>query len=459
MSAIALGLLVWYLASVASRNLGRGHPDFEFFYKAGASVLAHGDLDRGVDQLADGRIVARGALDWYLPFVSRIMTLFAWLPLPQAGGIWLLLNLTALIATLRLVGRHFSGLPPRDWPATQLLPFLFLIVFWHWEFRLNQINNFTLLLLLGAFVCWRQGRPTTAGLWLGLAVLLKVTPLLLVLWFALKRQFRVVAVAAVTFLAAGPLADTIAFSPSRTVEMYRAWGRRAVVEGSHRGLILGARETDWRNQSLSAVAMRWLYPANWNTHFDNDPRITPRWPERTLNIVHLPRPVIAALVTGIVVLSAAGLVFLARRPAHALTLWQLRLEFALFILAMLWFMPVMRRYHLIWCLPALSVLAGCIHYSGFRGWWARLALAAFLGILISQLLLLTRVLGAENFVEAGGVFLAAVALLAAPLIAQLLILSRRPAALPPDKFALQRPEAALPRDVGRPAADSPAGHV
>ena len=120
------------------------------------------------------------------------MTLVAWLPQKQAGLVWLVLNVAAMFATLRLVGRHLVSLPPQDWPVTQLVPFFVLFLFWWWEFRLNQINNLTLLLLLGGFVCWQRGQHRASGLWLGLAVLIKVTPALLLVWFALKRQYRVV---------------------------------------------------------------------------------------------------------------------------------------------------------------------------------------------------------------------------------------------------------------------------
>ncbi|MCK4340382.1 MAG: DUF2029 domain-containing protein [Phycisphaerae bacterium] len=420
-----LGATVWFA------RVGRGHiqnedPDFEYFYKAGAWLLAHGSLDPGHD-LVDGRYEERGTLDWYWPFVSRFMTLFALVPYRWAGYIWLALNLAAMWTTIRLLGRHLSGLPPRDWPVTQLLPFLFLAAYWHWEFRLNQINNFTLLLLVANFVCWQQGRRVLAGFWLGLAVLLKITPGLLVLWFLLKRQYRTAGVAVLTVVLAGPLADIIAFGPSQTVDSYRVWAENAVTTGSHAGLIRAQREMDWRNQGLGAVLSRWLHPTNYNTHFDNDPRVAAKYSEsevKTINVAALSLPAVAHLATAITVVTLVGLLWLARRPAGKLSPWQLRFEWVLFMLAMLWLMPVLRRYHMIWALPAMSLLAGGIHYAGWSSRWSKLALSCIGLVVLSQLVLLHKPL------EAGGTILAAVAVLACPVLLMVWRLSRHPDVLP-----------------------------
>jgi len=443
-----LGLLWLYLAGVATFYVDCRMPDFEFFYAAGRSLVERGTLDAGYDVLTPeliafrarfvpsyaervpGHIEPRGKLDWYLPFVPRLMTLFAWMPYPYAGRAWLLLNLAATIATVRLLGREVMGLPPRDWPVVQLLPFGLLMLFWYWEFRLNQIDALTLLLLVGSFVCWQRGRERVAGLWLGLAVLLKVTPGLLVLWFALKRQWRTVGVALATCVLAGPVGDALTFR-SETVSLYRSWVRNAVAHGSPRALILAERETDWRNQGLGAVLSRWLHPTNYNTRFDNDPRINNNYPPLFMNVAGLSRGQVAGLATAIAAASVLGLVVLARSPARDLSPWQLRFEWALFVLAMLWLMPVMRRYHMVWTLPAVSVLAAGIHYARHtqRRWWWQLGLIGLLLVPAAEILTTVR------RIEAAGALQFAVLALAIPLVALLVLMRRDPGALPHDVFA------------------------
>ena len=420
-----LGLAVWF-GRISAVGIQAGSPDFEYFYKAGAWLLKHGNLDPGYD-LTDGRVQERDTLRWYLPFASRFMTLFALLPYRAAGYAWLAMNLAAMFGTLWLVGRYLSGLPPRDWPVTQLLPLALLTVYWRWEFQLNQINALTLLLVVGSFVCWERGRRVVSGLWLGLAILLKVTPALLALWFVLKRQYRTAAATLVTVVLLGPAMDLVWLGPSATADAYRAWVRNAVTTGSQRGLILAQCEMDWRNQGLGAVLARWLYPANYNTHFDNDPRVQADYasPETlTLNIATLPLEAVAGLATIVIGLSLIGLIWLARRPARAMTLWELRFEWALFVLAMLWLMPVLRRYHMIWALPAVSLLGAGVHYSGRSTRWSRLALACIGAAVVLQLTLLSHRL------EAMGALPASVAALALPLVVLLRRLKRAPDALP-----------------------------
>ena len=425
---LALLVLVLVLLGVlGGRWIDRQERDFKYFYCGGQWLWERGTLDPGYD-VGPAGVTPRGRLDWYWPCVARFMTLLGWLPFRPAGYIWLGLNLVALTATLRLLGRHFSGLEPRDWPVTQILPLVLLALYWRWEFRLNQVDNFTLLLLVGSFATWQLGRRGIAGFWLGLAVLLKLTPLLLVLWFALKRQWRTVGAALLTVVLAGPVSDFIALRPDLALDAYRGWLRNAVTDGSARALILAQRERDWRNQGLGAVLARWLHPTNYNTHFDNDPvsqALVTSHEVRTMNIVDLPRPVVANLALAVSAASGLALVWIARRPARGLSSWQLRCEWALFLLGMLWLMPVLRRYHLIALMPAVSLLGALACHAGWRSRFAALALAAVAAAGLAQFSVLAM------RVEASGLILASIAVLAVPLIAAIRRLARDPAAFPP----------------------------
>ncbi len=415
-------LLAFGLGRTGFLRLNPKNTDFEYFYKGGAVLLGRGSLDAGYDVLPDGRVVTRGSIEWYLPFVSRLMTLLAWLPPRQAGWIWVAVNTLAVLATLRMIGRHLVGLPPQDWAVTQVLPLMLLSVFWYVEFWLNQIDALTLAVLVGSLVCWQSRRPGPAGFWLGIAVLLKITPLLIVVWFALKRQGRVVAVAVATALLAGPVADAVVFGPTQAADYYRAWFDNAVVRGSHRNLILTQTEMDWRNQGMGAVLSRWLHPTNYTTHYDNDPRLSDSPIVATINVASWPRETIGWITLAVQGLSLAGLLFLARRSAGEIGAWRIRVEWALFVLAMLWFMPVMRAYHLVWALPAVSLICAAVHHLGRRSGWSIGALAVMLGLIGSQVAL------NWTWPQAAGILLGVVALLALPLLALLVRLRRAPAA-------------------------------
>jgi hypothetical protein len=261
-------------------------------------------------------------------------------------------------------------------------------------------------------------------------VLIKITPLLVLFWFGLKRQYRTVATGALTVLLAGPVADAVVFGPRDAAGLYADWVQRAVTHGSHRGLIRTQAELDWRNQGLGAVLCRWLHPTNYALRWDNDPRFPAPEVTRRMNVADLPPGAIATLASVIQAAALLGLVWLARRPAAVLPAGRIRLEWALFLGAMLWFMPVMRAYHLVWLFP----LAGLTCDAVCRLWqrrrrWSTLGLAG-VGCLV-----LAQVLARDERLEAGGLLLGAAVGLCVPIILLIVRLGQQPADWP-EPFAL-----------------------
>lgn len=453
---LAFAAFILALALVSLKRIAIIFPDFEFFYKATRWLVEHGSLDRGVDVI-DGRFVPRGGIEWYLPFVPRLLSPLALLSYQPAGWVWLCINLTAMVTTVRLIAVHVMNFARRDWILVQMMPVLFLGSYWELEFRLNQINVLTLLLMTAFLVHLQQGRRLVSGFWLGLAILIKLTPGLLLLWVLLKRQYRTAAVALATVVVAGPAGDLIVFGPQYTAEAYRIWFAHAVEKGSHRGLILNQQEMDWRNQALGAVVSRWLHKTNWSTTFDNDPRPPDDPVKRYLNVANLPRPQIVALVTALAGGSVLGLLWLARRPLEQCTPWQVRIEWALFILAMLWLMPVMRRYHIVWALPTLSILLTAVFHLGLRPAWSKVTVVAVAFVPLSQAALLSKKWIDTNVVEATGILLLSAVLLAVVMV-WLLLWTRREPELLSDVPAEQRSAtAASPSGPRGGRAIAPAG--
>ncbi|HUU96149.1 MAG TPA: hypothetical protein VM487_10450, partial [Phycisphaerae bacterium] len=259
-----------------------------------------------------------------------------------------------------------------------------------------------------------------------------------------------------TFVLAGPVSDLIVFGPGPAIDEYHIWARKAVHRASHRRLVLAQLEMDWRNQGLGAVLSRWLHPTSYATRFDNEPRAPaspyPKW----VNVAHQTPETIANVVTVVLGLSLVGLLVLARRPARLLNLWQLRMEWALFVLAMLWFMPVMRRYHMIWALPAMALLAAGEHHVGWRRRWTILALIAMFIVVGSQIALISKEFIGTNLVEGYGITLFSVVALVVPLVTVLLWLARNPAAVSQDVFATA---STGDRPVDNPAPQSAHSHA
>jgi hypothetical protein len=98
-------------------------------------------------------------------------------------------------------------------------------------------------------------------------------------------------------------------------------------------------------------------------------------------------------------------------------------------------MPVMRRYHMIWTYPAVALLGAAVHHTRLRARWSQLALGCIALVVVAQFTLLFKSL------EARGTLLAAVPVLALPVVLMLARLARAPAAIPP-------PPGASPGDAG-----------
>lgn len=126
----------------------------------------------------------------------------------RAYLVWNIVSLAALGMSMRLIMRRdglgFSGIA--------LLPVLALLVtsnaLAHQLFQ-GQLNLALLLLITIGWAAARSGRLKLSGASIGLAAALKLFPAFLLLYFAVRRQWRVVFTAAATFAAANLMAGLI----------------------------------------------------------------------------------------------------------------------------------------------------------------------------------------------------------------------------------------------------------
>jgi len=88
------------------------------------------------------------------------------------------------------------------------------------------------------------------------------------------------------------------------------------------------------------------------------------------------------------------------------------------LLAMLWFMPVLRGYHIIWAYPSVAVLAAAMHHGRRRrGWfvlsWVCVLLAVGAEVAGAKFELTS---ARAIWLHAGGILLGFVVVLALPLV-------------------------------------------
>ena len=174
-----------------------GFIDFAPYYK-GAAALARG-LDpyalAVTDRLGEelGVTEGKGMRYLYPPFFGLVAAPLALLPYPLAKAAWHGLGLASLAgAVLLLPGALLAA--PAAWErglvlflAASFLPVVETL-------RLGQVNLLLLLLLVLALRESVRGRDGRAGLAVGLAAAIKVTPALLLPLFLLRRRWKGLAI-------------------------------------------------------------------------------------------------------------------------------------------------------------------------------------------------------------------------------------------------------------------------
>src|SRR5579884_2401760 len=162
---------------------------------------------------------------------------FAGLDYYDASVAWNLLSLAALVVSLGLVLWQLH-LPFSAWSVLPLVTLLLICAPLRYQVALVQLNLFLLLLVTGAWVADRTGRPTWAGVLIGAATAIKVFPGLLFLYLAARRQWRGLVAGMVTLAALTGLSVAV-----MGVDAYRTYVREVLPN-------LQAFRGSWHNHSL-----------------------------------------------------------------------------------------------------------------------------------------------------------------------------------------------------------------
>lgn len=207
----AAALIIGCILFVAVRQR-RDFWDFEVYRTAAVRVLAAQPLYRA----EDGHYQFK-----YWPVFAMAMAPFAWLPLAPAALIWFLISIFLLS---RYFDRAIAALPDRRRSARFLFWWTLAICF---KFIVKELVNgqtnviMALLAFAGAMRVERR-RPLSAGVLVGLAVLVKPYALLVIPWLALSAGAGA-ASAALAVIVAGLLLPAGIYGWAGNVAQLQAW--------------------------------------------------------------------------------------------------------------------------------------------------------------------------------------------------------------------------------------------
>jgi hypothetical protein len=134
----------------------------------------------------------------YPPLLAQLLApLDRLLPANENAVIWIVFNIFCLLLTTFLLATQFKNKWKRYF--IWILPFLFLPVIE--TFTNGQIVSIMSLLIVGAMVAYKHNHPMLVGICLAFATWLKIYPIVIIFYFILRRDWRVVIYAFVVGMA------------------------------------------------------------------------------------------------------------------------------------------------------------------------------------------------------------------------------------------------------------------
>jgi alpha-1,2-mannosyltransferase len=283
-AAVVVALVVLYSAYLPLMN------DFEVYYYGGSRVLQTGET--GVNELYAPR---DGLPFTYPPFAALLFALLATLSISASSLVFITMALAGAAVVSAWLARHYFGIRGwkdafADWRfravALAGTAAILLLGPWRDTFDFGQINIILMGLILADFALYGKSRAGEmrwpAGLLIGLAAGIKLTPLAFGLYFLVRRDFKALGWMAAGFF--GSIALSWALLPQASVTFWtrilpdtgRIGGPGYVDNLSVKGLLIhlglpdsGFTSAVWLVISLALVAVaalviKWAVDADEN---------------------------------------------------------------------------------------------------------------------------------------------------------------------------------------------------
>lgn len=375
-TAITIGILVILIVGTstvyrASRHHGSQYDDFYNFSKD----LLYQKLNIYQEYSFERTTIAK-----YPPFFGVLFAPLVPLPYLLGAAVWFLVGITMLFLTSNAIARMgwklFKGkgtAPPAAW---WIVPLVMTTVVIMSNLATSQINIFIFSLVILGLDYFLRRRDHLAGLLIGIATAIKLTPGLFVLYFAYKGNWKTVLWAAIGGLACWGLILPMVMGPDFYLEVMTSWIgmlQSYMAEGTSVDGLAGYKHT---NQSLEAAFFRYFTHTQANGGFDNF----------YVNLVSIPHDTADLLVKIIKVLLLVMLALLCRTPMSDRKDPRLMFEFSLVIIATLYISPISWiNHYIVMILPfatAFYYLAATVYTNEFRG---RLLMALSVAVLLTYL--------------------------------------------------------------------------
>lgn len=260
--------------------------DFEVYYDAGQSLYQQGRTDLYSEDFASGKV-----MDYRYPPFFLVAFIPLWmLPAKAAAFGWFLLSGLLIIASSLILNRTL----PLDknriavWVITILAVAQYFIMVLHY----GNAHLLAIFLLFAALHLYMKKRMPLAALLIALAITIKLTPLLILPYFALKKQWKFLGLVGLLVIAIN-LLPSFYFGFSKNAELLKTWHRHVVADQEFHEM------NGPINLSLKGQMRRYLSEIDYNSRVDGDLNY------RSVNFASLPQKTVDRIW-----IAAASIVFI-----------------------------------------------------------------------------------------------------------------------------------------------------
>ncbi len=207
-----------------------------------------------------GEIAADLGVHNYLPFFTIFMLPWGLLPLRVAMVSFVVLSLALFAITVVLAENLLSDRARAGRRTTLLIALALMLPYVQSCAVLGNVGLLVLFLVMTAWFLVEHQREWEAGAALGLATLVKLMPALLIVFFLLKRRWRVAGAAAAVMIVLGLGLPALTIGWKQTVTLHHDFYKRAFQEGSASAAITSDKPIKalYSNNALPIVLRRLL---------------------------------------------------------------------------------------------------------------------------------------------------------------------------------------------------------
>ncbi|OGL43982.1 MAG: hypothetical protein A2W05_04805 [Candidatus Schekmanbacteria bacterium RBG_16_38_10] len=194
----------------------------------------------------------------YPQFFAIIFSPFTFLPPFLSAIIWYLMNIfflaCSVILSIKIVNNNYRS----DGSILYIIPLLITSLFLIDNLMLGQVNILILFLICSTFYCFKIRRDYLAGIFLACSISIRITPLLFLLYFLYKKQYKIIAgviIGLIIFLLIFP---SVFLGFEKNTAELKGWSNKMLVPFISEGKVI----LRFNNQSLPAALNRFLRNVN-----------------------------------------------------------------------------------------------------------------------------------------------------------------------------------------------------